>query len=61
MKNTIHCLTTGGTAVDMSKRAYRQLSDSDDSVAKKDVVNDHTLAGWTPSDHVADESGTVDI
>ena len=47
---------TDGTAVDMSKRVTGVVTD--DSVAKKDVVNDY-LSGWTPSDYVADESTVI--
>ena len=44
---------TDGTAVDVSKRVTGVTTD--DSVAKKDVVNDY-LSGWTPDAYVADES-----
>lgn len=40
----------------MSKRVTGVVTD--DSVAKKDVVNDY-LSGWTPSDYVADESTVI--
>lgn len=46
---------TDGTAVDVSKRVTGVTTD--ESVAKKDVVNDY-LSGWTPNAYVADE-GTV--